>query len=106
MEENFRDERAKEIIHRLASEFIKNESNNQSLITVTNIGVSSDFSKVTIFVTAFPDQKENAVIDFLKRQRSEFRDYVKQNSRLARIPRFDFEIDLGEKSRQRIEEIL
>jgi ribosome-binding factor A len=103
---NFRDDRAKKILIKLATDFIKTESNNQSMITITNLSASNDFSKVTYFISVFPSQKEAAAVDFLKRQRSDFRDYVKSNSRLARIPRFDFEIDLGEKARQRIEEIL
>lgn len=106
METNHKDERAKEIMHRLASDFIAGESNNQSLITVTNIDFNRDMSKVMILFTVFPEHKQDAALDFLKRQRSEFRDYIKQNSRLARIPHVDFDIDLGEKSRQRIEEIL
>ena len=106
MEENYKDQRARGIIQRLASEFIKNESNRKSLITVTDVRTNDDFSNVNIYLTIFPENKEVAAIDFLKRQRSNFREFVKKNSRLARIPRFDFEIDLGEKSRQRIEEIL
>ena len=41
---------------------------------------------------------------FLKRKRSDFRDFVKDNARLARIPFFDFEIDKGEKNRRQVEE--
>jgi ribosome-binding factor A len=106
IEANHKDDRAKEIIRQLAADFIQQESNNQSMITVTNVSTNRDMSQVTIFVTAFPEHKQTAVIDFLKRNRSEFKHYVKQNSKLARIPQFDFEIDFGEKSRQRIEEIL
>ena len=98
-------ERAKETIQHLASEFISEESNRNSMITVTNIEVSKDFKNATIFVTVFPEDQEKAVSDFLKRQRSNFKSYVRKNSRLNRIPLIDFQIDQGEKSRQRIDEI-
>ena len=64
-----------------------------------------DPKKALIFVTVLPETQENAAIDFLKRQRSEFKSFIKKKSRMNRIPQFDFLIDEGEKSRQRIDEI-
>jgi ribosome-binding factor A len=104
--ENFKDDRAKAIIVQKASEFIQRESNKQSMVTVTNIVASKDFKKATLFVTVFPVHKEEAALDFLKRQRAEFKHYIKKETRLARIPQFDFQIDEGEKSRQRVDELL
>lgn len=101
-----RENKFKEAIWHAASDFIQIESNYQSLITVTDVAVSKDFQKATIFVTVFPEQKQNAGIDFLKRQRREFKQFIKNKTRLGRIPQFDFQIDLGEKSRQRIDEII
>jgi len=46
------------------------------------------------------------VLDFAKRKRAEFRDFAKKNIRAGRIPFFDFEIDAGEKHRQKIDAIL
>ncbi len=103
---NQKENKFKEIIWRVASEFIQSESNYQSMITVTDVAVSKDFQKSTIFVTVFPEHKEEAGIDFLKRQRKNFKEFIKRKTRLSRIPQFDFQIDLGEKSRQRIDEIL
>jgi ribosome-binding factor A len=60
---------------------------------------------VNIFFTVLPEEKQEAVLEFAKRKRSEFRDYIKTKTRLGRIPTFDFEIDLGEKHRQKIDEI-
>jgi ribosome-binding factor A len=101
----FREEKIKDEIHRLASEFIEKESNRNSLITVTSIHLTKDFKKASIFVTVFGDAEEEAVLNFLKRQRSDFRHYAKKNSRIGRIPFFDFAIDKGEKTRQRLDEI-
>jgi ribosome-binding factor A len=100
-----RSEKISNNIKELLGAFIEENSNRQSMITITNVYLTSDFKKVTLFVTVFPEQSEGAALDFLKRQRSEAREYLKKNSRLARLPFIDFEIDKGEKARQRIEEI-
>lgn len=100
-----RHERVKEKMREALSTFIEQESNRQSLITITNLDLSPDFKRVTVFVTVFPEDAEAVALDFLKRQRSDARTYLKKNSRLARIPHIDFEIDGGEKARQRIDEI-
>lgn len=92
-------------IKELLGAFIEENSNRKSMITITNIYLTSDFKRVTLFVTVFPEQSENAALDFLKRQRSDARDYLKKHSRLARLPFIDFEIDKGEKARQRIDEL-
>lgn len=101
-----RHERVGEIIKHLAAEFLSRESNRTSLITVTNIDLARDMSKAIILVSIFPENKTKGAIDFVKRKRNDFRDYVKQNSKLRRIPRFDFELDLGEKNRQNIDNLL
>jgi len=98
-------ERAADLIKEAASEFIQRESNRNSMITVTNTAFSTDFKKVSIFVTVFPEQQEVAAIDFLKRNRRDFKEYLKSHTRLKRIPLVDFDLDQGEKSRQRLDEI-
>lgn len=102
---DYRNESAKEIVRSAIASFIERESNRQSMITVTNVISTQDFKNVTIFVTVFPEQAEAAVIDFLKRQRSEAREYLKKTTRLGRIPFLDFIIDGGEKARQHIDDI-
>ncbi len=101
---DFRDDKFKEVITRVASDFIQMESNHQSLITVTNVTASGDFQKCTIFVTVFPDHKVEAVLDFLKRKRRDFKEYVKGKTRLGKIPQFDFAFDQGEKIRRALTE--
>lgn len=100
-----RGEKISNIIREAIGAFIEENSNRQSMITITNVHLSSDFKSVIIFVTVFPEHKENAGMDFLKRQRTDARTYLKKHSRLARLPFLDFQIDKGEKSRQRIEEL-
>ncbi len=107
MQENsYRKEKIIDIIHKSASDFIQRESNKDSMITVTRIELSSDLKKAIVLVTVFPEHKEEAGIDFLKRNRSEFRDFVNKKTKIGQLPWFDFEIDNGEKSRQKIDKII
>jgi ribosome-binding factor A len=97
--------RIREIVRVLATSFISLESNYTSLITVTGVEISKRGDRAVIMFTVLPEEKESDALDFLKRKRADFREYVKKESRLARIPFFDFEIDMGEKNRQKIDEI-
>lgn len=109
--ENTKDARLKDIIKEFAGKFIQLESNYTSLITVTDVVLADRGRRATIFFTVLPvgketlESKEAAAIDFMKRKRGEFREYITEHSRLARIPFFDFAIDFGEKNRQKIDEI-
>lgn len=87
---------AREIAH-AAARFIVTESNGQSLITVTHARISSDSSKATVYVSIIPESAEADALNFLKRLRAPFRDWIKKEVRLKRIPLFDFEIDQHER---------
>lgn len=92
-------------VRKYACDFIQRESNYNSMITVTNVLVSKDFKNATFFVTVFPETQEKAALDFLKRNRGEVKAHIKKHSRLSRLPHIEFELDNGEKSRQRLDEI-
>jgi len=98
-----KEERYKEIIKQKASEFFERESNGKALITVTRVKLVEKSKKVIVFFTVFPNDKEHGVLDFAKRKRSDFREFLKQESKLFRLPFVDFNIDLGEKNRQKID---
>jgi ribosome-binding factor A len=100
-----RNEKIMKIVKIAAAEYMQKESNGASLVTITDVRMSKDEKCVSIFFTVLPEDKQDAVLEFTKRKRTEFREYIKKNTRLGRIPTFDFEIDLGEKHRQRIDEI-
>lgn len=106
MLKDYKKESFDQVIRQTAAEFILQQSNGRSMITVTNIKTSSDFKKTDIFVTIFPETMEKEAFDFLQRKLSEFRDFVKSKTRLQYIPQFSFKIDLGEKNRQLVEEKL
>lgn len=101
-----RNEKIASMVQKLAAEFIERTSNGKSLITVTAVDLSPDMKEAKILFTVMPNSAEPAVADFLKRQRSDFRDYVKKTWNMRVIPFFDFELDKGEKHRQRIDELL
>ena len=96
--------RFEEIIRDLAARFVVTESAGEGLITITKVEADSKGEHTKIFVTVFPESFEEKALAFLKRRRSDFRDFAASHSKLFRVPFFDFEIDKGEKNRQRVEE--
>lgn len=94
-----------ERLRRLAADFIQKHSSGKALITVTDVETDRNLRQATIFVTIMPAASEPEALNFLKRARGGFREHVKENARLKTIPTFDFEIDAGEKNRQRIDEL-
>ncbi len=102
----YRDQRTEDLVKVLAMKFIARESNRTSLVTVTRVELSNRGKNVSIFFTVLPEDKEKAVLDFVKRKRAEFREYVKENARLPIIPFVEFEIDLGEKNRQNVDRLV
>jgi ribosome-binding factor A len=98
-------ERVKEIIRQKASEFLERESNHNTLITVTRVTLSPSGDKALILFTVLPEDKEKGALDFAKRMRSNFRDFLKTETKLFKLPFIDFNIDLGEKNRQKIDSL-
>lgn len=90
----------------IAQDFFQRESSGASLITVTRAEVTADMKNGTIFITALPESKEPAALDFAKRMRSELRHYVMKRLPVKVIPFFEIEIDYGEKNRLHVEELL
>ena len=101
-----RNERIIEILHDLGARFLALNGNGSSLMTVTRVELTRNEKCATIFFTVFPDKFEKTALEFAKRKRSEFKEFVKENSKLGRIPQLDFEIDSGEKNRQKIDNLL
>ena len=101
-----RNEKVANIIKKLAARFLGQENNRTSLITVTSATVSPDLKRATIFITVLPNTKETGALDFVKRKRKELREFLKKNMPIKIIPFLDVVIDLGEKNRQKIDELL
>jgi|SRR5581483_9313726 len=101
-----RNEKIKSILQDLAARFLNFEGNASSLLTVTKVEISPDNKYATVFFTVFPETAEKTALEFAKRKRSEFKQFVKDNTRLGIIPHLDFEIDFGDKNRQKIDTLL
>lgn len=89
-----------------AAEFFNLHSSKFSMITITGCEVSRDERVATFLISVYPTDKEEAALDFAKRNRPELREYLMEHIKLRHVPRVDVEVDLGEKNRQRISELL
>jgi ribosome-binding factor A len=102
-----RHDRVRSHLREKVAEFIRNEANDDPLITVTKLTISPDYKYVTVFVTTIPegDAHESRALAFLKRKGSDLRTFVKTHSAMKALPFFSFEIDYGERHRQHIDEV-
>jgi ribosome-binding factor A len=100
-----REIQVKETIAHLAGDFLAREAGPQSLITVTRAESTSDLKNVTVFISVIPVSEEKKALAFCKRERSAFRLYLRDKSALHFPPTIDFELDFGEKNRQRIDDL-
>ena len=94
-----------EAITHMAADFFARESNAQSLMTVTHSDISPDLKSVTVYFSVLPETFEEPALAFAKRNRSEFREYLKEYGTFRYLPTVDFGIDHGEKNRQRIDDL-
>ena len=101
-----RNEKVANQVKELAAQFLGRENNRTSLITVTASTVSPDLKRATIYITVFPAEKEHDALEFAKRKRKDLRELLKKNMPIKIIPFLDVAIDLGEKNRQKIDEML
>ncbi|OGN03376.1 MAG: hypothetical protein A2655_00890 [Candidatus Yanofskybacteria bacterium RIFCSPHIGHO2_01_FULL_43_42] len=104
MTEN-KDARKKDILRELVSSYILKESSGSSLITVTEIILGYKNNRVTVCCTVLPQEKEKSAMEFLQRKRRDAEQFIRDNSRIYPTPLLIFKIDLGEKNRQKLDEI-
>ena len=102
----FKKERTLSLLKELAAKFIQSEAGPHSLITITDCVVSADYKRAKFFISVLPQKEEEFALDFVKRKRTELREFIRKSGGVARVPFIDFEIDKGEKNRQRIDELL
>lgn len=103
--QQFKEEKMEQMIRQLAADYIQHESSGLSLITVTRVELSNRMTNARILISVLPEDKQDEALEFVRRKRQDFKEYVQENSRIGRIPHFDFAIDFGEKNRQRIDEL-
>jgi len=101
-----REEKIQFLLKDLAGDFFSRHSNRTSLITVTNVLLSSDSKRANILLSVLPKEKERVALLFANRLRPLFKEYLNAHSRMRILPQITFAPDLGEQNRQRIEELL
>ncbi len=101
-----RNEKIEEQIKEIAARVIERESNKTALITVNRVELFERGRKAVLYITVMPESGEESAINFLKRLRPDIREQVKKNLNIRTIPFLDAEIDVGEKARRHIDELL
>lgn len=94
------------LIKEQAAKFIAAEANTDPMITVTRTDISPDYRKATVYITTLPEGRERDALIFLKRNGRELRRFVMKQSNFKIIPHLDFDIDVGERHRQHIDELV
>ena len=103
-----RNERIEEALRMAAAEFLSREAGAPplgGLITVTGAQVSEDAGRAVVRITVLPESYEGAALEFANRNRGEVAAYFRSRVRGVRPPRLMFELDRGEKNRQRLDEL-
>lgn len=101
-----KDEKMASLIAQFAAEYFETESNSDPLITVTHADILDKGKRAIISFTALPREKELIALEFAKRRRNDFRQFVMSKKSFGFTPKIDFAIDEGEHNRQRIDELL
>lgn len=101
---NERDNRAISILLENAGRYIAREAGRSTLITPTRATFAKDRKNATIFVTVFPEGQDDQALAFLMRHKDLFRNELKKTARFARLPFIRFELDRGERARQKFED--
>ena len=100
-----RRERVEASVAQLAADFLARAGAVKALVTVTRVRMSDDYREATVFLSVLPVAMESEAVRSAKRARSDLREYMRKHSRLHPAPTVDFELDYGEKNRQRIDDL-
>jgi len=94
------------IMKEAAATFVLHEANTDPMITITRVDMSPDLKRALIFFTTIPEEKQADAEVFLKRNAGLFRQHLKKNVALKRIPHIEFMLDAGERHRQNIDDLM
>lgn len=101
-----RNEKIEEQVREIAAHVIERESNKTALITVNRVELYEKGRKAMLYISVLPETGEDSAVNFLKRKRSDIREEVKRKMNIRTIPFLDVSIDVGEKARRHIDELL
>lgn len=78
----------------------------ENFITISRIETSSDLRNSTIYITVFPESKEEEIINQIQRQIYFIQKILNRTLRTKPVPRLRFEIDKLTKAQQKVYETL
>ena len=93
-------------LKKVAQDFFQRQTNGKAMITVTSADYSPDMKNATVFITVMPEIYEEEAVGFAMRMRGELKTEIKKRMPIRIIPHVEVKLDLGEKHRQKIEDIL
>lgn len=94
-----------EKLRQLAAKYFQVHTPDKPLLTVTRAEVSNDLKHATVFITVLPEEEEQKALTQARKKLSGFGTYLGNNMKTKNTPTVEIEIDVGEKKRQRIDEI-
>ena len=101
-----REEKLNTHLQKVLAEFLREELGVSPLVSVTRVKVAHGLRSARAFITVFPEKDAATALAQLEKRHSALMRYLAAHTRIKYIPSVSFEIDLGEKNRQRIEELL
>ncbi len=100
-----KDQKFASLITELAGEYFRVESNTNILMTITKTEIEDRGKRATIFFTTLPTSMQDKTLEFANRKRNDFRKFIMDKKILGFAPKISFQIDFGERNRQRIDEL-
>jgi ribosome-binding factor A len=101
-----RNTKIEEQVREIAARFIERETNKTALITINRVELFERGRKAMLYISVLPEDGELSAINFLKRKRADIREQIKKGLHIRTIPFLDVAIDVGEKARRHIDELL
>jgi ribosome-binding factor A len=101
-----REEKIASLLKKLVSDFLARLELNKSIVTITSIELSKDLKFAKVFVSIYPEKEDEKILDIIKSGKSGIKKYIRSKTRLKFLPDLEFNIDKGERNRQKIEELL
>ncbi len=94
------------MLERLITEFFKKLDFGGKIVSVTRIETAESLKMTEIFISIYPEGGEKKIMKMLDERTGEARKYVSDKVSWRFVPEIRFKLDMGDKARQRIEDIL